>query len=92
MCDLPALEAIAAATANTARAHGVDAGSLEVGSPADLVLLGPIRGSRATDVLECFELGDLPGISQILIGGSPVLEGRSQQTPPPMRTAEVRRG
>lgn len=91
MCDLPALDALAAATANTARAHSVDAGSLEVGSPADLVLLGPIRGSRATDVLECFTLGDLPGISQILIAGNPVLDGRSQQTPPPMRTADVRR-
>lgn len=91
MCDLPARDALAAATANTARAHGVAAGSLEVGSPADLVLLGPIRGSRAEDVLESFTLGDLPGISQILVGGEPVLDGRSQQTPPPMGSASIRR-
>jgi enamidase len=90
MCGISPIEALAGATANTARTHAVDAGRLEVGSPADMVMLGPIRGSRASDVLECFALGDLPGISQVLIGGEPVLGDRSQQTPPPMRTATVR--
>ena len=91
MCGMDPLDALATATDNTARAHAVDAGRIEVGAPADLVLLGPIRGSRAADVLECFTLGDLPGISQVVIGGEPVLAGRSQQTPPPIRTAALRR-
>ena len=90
MCDVDPVDAIAAATDNTARAHAVEAGRIEVGAPADLVLLGPIRGSRATDTLESFALGDLPGISQVLVAGRPVLPGRSQQTPPPRTPATVR--
>jgi enamidase len=90
MCGMDPVDAVAAATDNTARAHAVDAGRLDVGAPADLVLLGPIRGSLASDVLDCFVRGDLPGISQVLVGGRRVLGERSQQTPPPMRTASVR--
>lgn len=90
MCDVDPLDAVAAATDNTARAHGVDAGRIEVGAPADLVLLGPITGSRAGDTLESFALGDLPGISQVLIGGRRAWRDRSQQTPPPRSPAVVR--
>lgn len=90
VCGISPTEAIAAGTANTARAHGIDGGILEVGAPGDLILAGPIRGSRASNVLECFALGDLPGISQVLIGGRPAFPGRSQQTPPPARLARLR--
>lgn len=90
VCDLTPREALAAGTANTARVHGVPGGTIRVGEVGDLVLLGPIQGSRAADVLECFALGDLPGISQVVVDGRPVLPGRSAQTPPPIRTATVR--
>lgn len=90
ICGMEPIDALAAATDNTARAHRVEAGRIEVGASADLVLLGPIQGSRAHDTLESFTLGDLPGISQVLIDGRAVLEGRSQQTPPPRSPATVR--
>lgn len=90
ICGIDPIDALAAATHNTARAHRLDVGHIEVGAPADLVLLGPIRGSRASCTLESFALGDLPGISQVLIEGRPRLPERSAQTPPPRNLATVR--
>ncbi len=82
MCGLDPLDAVAVATGNTARAHGLDVGVLEVGAPADLVVLGPVSGSRAADGLESFGLGDLPGISAVMVDGQWLVQGRSEQTPP----------
>jgi enamidase len=48
-------------------------------------VLGPITGSMATDGLECFALGDLPGIAVVLVEGVPLVHERSEQTPPPSR-------
>lgn len=89
VCGLPPETAIAAATGNTARAHGLAQGVLEPGRPADLVLLGPVTGSPAGDAVESFALGDLPGISMVLVDGVPLVDGRSEQTPPPRRLARV---
>lgn len=87
MCDVAPEDAVAAATGTTARAHGLDVGVLAPGRPADLVLLGPITGSRADDALECFALGDLPGIATVMVDGVPLVDGRSEQTPPPRQSA-----
>jgi enamidase len=84
------LVAIAAATGQTAKAHGLPTGVLAVGMPADLVVLGPITGSTATDGLECFALGDLPGIATVLVDGVPLVRTRSEQTPPPSRAVTWR--
>src|SRR5690625_3898564 len=88
MCGVPAEAAVAAATGNVMRQHGLHGGTLEIGQPADFLILGGITGSRANDVLECFELGDLPGISSVFIDGKPYVRGRSEQTPPPREIAE----
>lgn len=85
VCGMDPAVAVAAATGNTARAHGLDVGILAEGMPADLLILGPITGSEATDVLECLQLGDLPGIAAVLVDGEPLVLGRSEQTPPPRR-------
>lgn len=90
VCGVDPLVAIAAATDNTARAHGVRAGRIEVGYPADLLICGPIQGSLAGDAVESFALGDLPGISTVLVDGEVVVGPRSAQTPPPTRLATVR--
>jgi enamidase len=87
MCGLDPLDALRAATISTARAHSLDAGTLAVGSPADLLILGPIKGSLASNVLECFTMGDLPGIAGVLIDGETVVRHRSEQTPPPQMAA-----
>jgi enamidase len=81
--------AIAMATGNVARAHGLPMGILEVGKPADLVLLDRITGSVAKDGLDSFAKGDLPGISLVMIDGEIRVAGRSQQTPPPERAATI---
>jgi enamidase len=86
VCGVPAVDAVAAATGNTARHHRIPGGALQVGAPADLVVLGPITGSRGSDALECFSLGDLPGIAAVLVDGEPLVRPRSEQTPPPATT------
>ena len=90
VCGMDPAAAVAAATGQTARVHGLPTGVLEVGRPADLLLLGPITGSGAEDVLECFALGDLPGIAAVFVDGEPHVLGRSEQTPPPRQALKVR--
>ena len=69
---------------------GLRTGVLAEGMPADLLVLGPITGSRAQDGLECFALGDLPGIAAVLVDGVPLVHTRSEQTPPPSRSVSWR--
>lgn len=90
VCGLDPVSAVAAGTGQTARAHGLDTGLLEVGRPADFLVLGPITGSTGSDALECFALGDLPGIASVVIDGVPLVETRSEQTPPPSRSVSWR--
>jgi enamidase len=90
VCELDPVAAVAAATHNTARAHRVPGGLISPGEPADLVVCGPITGSRGEDALESFALGDLPGISMVIVDGEPLVSPRSEQTPPPKRLAELR--
>lgn len=89
VCGMDPAMAVAAATGNTARAHGLEVGVLAEGRPADLLLLGPITGSLARDGLECFSLGDLPGIAAVFVDGEPLVLGRSEQTPPPRQHVTV---
>jgi enamidase len=80
-------KSICMATGNVGRAHDLDIGILEEGRPADIVLLHKITGSVSKDALDSFAKGDLPGISYVIIDGVVQVAGRSQQTPPPERTA-----
>ena len=83
VCELTPGEAIAIATGNTAKAHGLDVGLLRPGAPADLLVCGPIEGSTGTTLDDAIAHGDLPGISHVLVDGELEVDGRSQQTPPP---------
>jgi enamidase len=83
ICELTPGEAIAIATGNTAKAHRLEVGVLAVGTPADLVVCGPVNGSYGQSVADAIGHGDLPGISYVLVDGEIVVEGRSRQTPPP---------
>jgi enamidase len=80
--------AVAMATGNTARIHGLDTGLLAPGSAADIVLADAPIGSSASTALEALRVGDLPGVSMVLIDGT-VMIGRSRNTPPAARAAEV---
>ncbi len=79
---------IAMATGNTVRVHGLDVGVIEVGRAADLVVMDAPVGSSADTALGALAIGDLPGISMVLIDGA-VMTGRSRNTPPAARVAEV---
>ena len=87
VCELPPAVAVAAATGNTARAHGLDVGVLAPGRPADLLVCGPIMGSAGTTLADAIAHGDLPGISHVITEGRVVVDGRSRITPPPSNAA-----
>lgn len=80
--------AVAMATGNTARVHGLDVGVLAPGRAADIVLADAPVGSSASSALGALAVGDLPGVSMVLIDGA-VMIGRSRNTPPVARAAEV---
>ena len=80
--------AVAFATGNTARVHGLDVGLIAPGRAADVVLVDAPIGSAASSALEALAIGDLPGVSMVLIDGG-VKIGRSRNTPPAARAAEI---
>ena len=88
---MPPAAAIACATGNTARVHKLDTGLVAPGRAADLVICDAPIGSIASDALGALAAGDLPGISMVLIDGA-VTIGRSRNTPPAARAAEVVKG
>ena len=79
---------VAMATGNTARVHKLDVGVLAVGRAADIALVDAPVGSSAASALDALRAGDLPGVSMVLIDGA-VAIGRSRNTPPAGRAAEV---
>jgi enamidase len=79
------------ATGNTARVHGLDVGILAAGRAADIALIDAPVGSQATTAMGALAVGDLPGVSLVLIDGV-VMIGRSRNTPPAARAAEILSG
>jgi enamidase len=83
--------AIALATGNNARVHRIGGGTIAPGSAADIVILDAPTGSVAGTAIDALAIGDLPGISMVLVDGQPLI-GRSRNTPPASRMATVVRG
>jgi enamidase len=83
--------AICMATGNTARVYGLQVGVIEAGREADLCVVDAPIGSVGKTALEALRAGDLFGISMVLIDGQ-VKIGRSRNTPPAARAAEVIKG
>jgi len=84
-------EAVACATGNTARVYRLNRGLIAEGREADLVVCDAPVGSVGRDAMSALAAGDLPGISMVLIDGKPTI-GRSRNTPPAARAAEVVKG
>ncbi len=76
------------ATGNTARMRALDTGLIEAGRAADFVLLDRAQHSAGRDLLECVQLGDLPGVGMVVIDGTPRIN-RSRNTPPADKVPEV---
>src|SRR3954470_9610967 len=68
--------AVALATGNTARVHGLETGVIAVGREADLAFVDAPVGSAASTALEALAIGDVPGVGMVLIDGAIVI-GRS---------------
>ncbi|MEJ1974764.1 MAG: amidohydrolase family protein [Acetobacteraceae bacterium] len=85
---IPAEVAFCLGTGNTARMRSLDCGLIEVGRAADFVLLDRAQHSAGRDLLECVQLGDLPGIGMVVIDGV-ARTGRSRNTPPADKVPEV---
>ena len=83
--------AICMATGNTARVYGLPVGVIAAGREADLCIVDAPIGSVGRTALEALQAGDLFGISMIVIDGQ-VKIGRSRNTPPAARAAEVVKG
>lgn len=88
VCGIAPAEAIACATGNTAKAHGLDVGRIAPGHPADIVVCGRVDGSAGPRWSDAIAHGDFPGISHVLVDGKAVVAGRSRQTPPAQQPAK----
>jgi enamidase len=86
--DVPAEQAFCFATGNTARMRKLDTGVIEIGRAADFVLLDKAQHSAGKDLLDSVQLGDLPGVGMVVIDGQ-IRSGRSRNTPPAERVAEI---
>jgi enamidase len=89
--DVPAETAIAMATGNTARVYGLPVGVIAPGREADLCIVDAPVGSVGRTALAALSAGDLVGVSMVLIDGQ-IRIGRSRNTPPAARAAEVVKG
>ena len=87
----PPETAVAMATGNTARVYGLPVGVVASGREADLCIVDAPIGSVGRTALEALEIGDLCGVSMVLIDGQPRI-GRSRNTPPAVRAATVVKG
>jgi enamidase len=76
-------QAICMATGSAAMAHGLDYGFIREGKPADLLILGRIRGATGNTPLESLKAGNLLGISMLCIDGRLIIRGISEQVPSP---------
>jgi enamidase len=86
--EVPAEQAFCFATGNTARMRKLDTGLIEVGRAADFTLMDKAQHSAGKNLLESVRMGDLPGVGMVVIDGQ-VRIGRSRNTPPAERVAEV---
>jgi len=89
--DVSPEEAICMATGNTARVYGLPVGVIAAGREADLCIVDAPIGSVGRTALEALRAGDLCGVSMVLIDGQ-IRIGRSRNTPPAARAAEVVKG
>jgi enamidase len=83
--------AIAMATGNNARVYRLNAGTLQAGRDADIVLIDACRGGSQNDALAALRNGDIPGIGAVITNGVPRFVGRSRNTPETVRKAKIAR-
>ena len=83
-------QAVIAATGNVADVYDLNAGKLEIGRDADLIIVDAPLGSEADNALDALSIGDLPAISCVITDGQIRLT-RSRNTPTPKRPVALRK-
>ena len=78
-------QVVTAATGNVADTYHLDAGYIDVGRPADLVVLDAPVGSSAPDAYGALRIGDIPAVACVITDGV-VRVTRSRNTPPPSKS------
>lgn len=91
LSELSARQVVAAATGNVGAVYGLEAGLLEPGRPADLLVVDAPVGSRADDAFGALAIGDLPAVGVAITQGE-LRFARSRNTPPPQRSVAVHAG
>lgn len=86
--DVPPEIVFCFATGNTARMRELDNGIVEVGRPADLILIDRAQHAPGKDMLESIHQGNLPGVGMTIIDGI-IRSQRSRNTPPATTLPEV---
>jgi len=84
-------DAVAMASGNVVDVYGLNTGKIEVGREADLVVVDAPYGSCAEEALSAFSLGDIPGISMVIIDGE-IMINTSRNTPMATRMARIEHG
>jgi len=82
--------ALAAATGNVGRVYRLEAGIIEPGRPADVMLLDAPLGSHDTDALHAISRGDIPAVAALFSAGE-LRFMVSRNTPPPTRPIRIAR-
>jgi enamidase len=81
-------QAVAGMTGRVAAVYGLEAGLLEVGRPADLLVLDAPLGSAGETWAEALQVGDVPGVCVAITDGV-VRFTKSRNTPAARRGVEV---
>ena len=88
LTDVKAEQALCMATGNTSRVFGLDTGFVREGYAADLTAIDAPMGSAGKDALSAIEVGDIPGVSMVMIDGKIEVKV-SRNTPPAVRKVKV---
>jgi enamidase len=81
-------QALCMATGNTAKVFGLETGFVREGLAADLAAMDGPMGSVGKDALHAIAVGDVPGISMVMVDGK-IQVMVSRNTPPAVRKAKV---
>jgi enamidase len=81
-------QAVCLATGNAARVFGLNRGEISPGKEADLVIMDAPVGSMGKNALSALEVGDVPGVSMVLVDGE-IKVMKSRNTPPATRQASI---
>lgn len=81
-------QAICMATGNAARVFGLNRGEILPGKEADLLVMDTPVGSMGENALAALEVGDVPGVSMVLVDGD-IKVIKSRNTAPATRQASI---